>query len=145
MYTANIALEVDICQPVFYSEEPTTKMGCLKNENPIFMLDPAFVIPRTSLSTDLIAIDIRIDVPINSFLLHQEHYIVIAEHTEIIDIRAHVKSERTVKTQTLVDMAEQRQTKNKGVTETGNSSMVGRGGSITAIFVKSAKPINSSI
>ena len=72
------------------------------------MLDPAFVIPRTSLSTDLIVIDIRIDVPINSFLLHQEHYIVIAEHTEIIDIRAHVKSERTVKIQTLVDMAEQR-------------------------------------
>ena len=35
--------------------------------------------------------------------------------------------------------------KNKGVTETDNSSMVGRGSSISAIFVKSAKPINSSI
>ena len=39
----------------------------------------------------------------------------------------------------------QKRRKNKGVTETDNSSMVGRGGSISANYAKSAKPINSSI
>ena len=35
--------------------------------------------------------------------------------------------------------------KNKGFTEIGKPSMVGRGGSISANFAKSAKPINSGI
>ena len=35
--------------------------------------------------------------------------------------------------------------KNKGVTETDNFSMVGRGGSISVNFAKFAKPINSGI
>ena len=37
------------------------------------------------------------------------------------------------------------QGKLKGFAEPGKPSMVGRGGSISAIFTKSAKPINSSI
>ena len=37
------------------------------------------------------------------------------------------------------------QGKTKGFTEPGKPSMVGRGGSISAKFAKSAKPINSSI
>jgi hypothetical protein len=51
---------------------------------------------------------------------------------------------------TLVTLPRNRSTtgktpKNKGFTEIGKPSMVGRGGSISANFAKSAKPINSSI